>query len=92
MSDAAPLTEPEFMVIEVARYVGLGMDLQAARSLAANDWQCWGGITADMRAAQARTRLKARRLQRRYEPTADDLADQEFEWDRHSPENQRWYE
>lgn len=92
MSAAEPLTEPEFMAIEVARYVGLGMDLQAARSLARNDWNCWGGITGDMRAAQARARLETRRLQRRYEPTADDIADQEFNWDWHSPEAQRWHE
>ena len=74
-----PLTHDQFMAIEVARYIGLGMDLQAARSLAANDWDCWGGLTHDMRAAQARARLKANRLQRRYAPTLEDQLDAEIE-------------
>jgi hypothetical protein len=48
---------------------------------------------ADGRALEeAQARLRAGRRQRRVEPTADDLADDEFQWDRHSPENQRWHE
>jgi hypothetical protein len=86
------MSRDEFLAIEVARYIGLGMDLQAARSLANADWGWADGRTYDMRVAEARERLKARRRQRRLEPTVDDLLDDEFQWDRHSPENQRWHE
>ena len=69
----------EFMAIEVARYIGLGMDLQAARSLANADWGWSGGRTHDMRVSEARERLSAHRMQRRLEPTADDVLDAEIE-------------
>ncbi len=86
------MNREEFMAIETARYIGLGMDLQAARSLAASDWTWSDGKTHDMRVAEAQLRLDARRRQRRLEPTADDELDSDFTWDQHSPENQRWHE
>ena len=86
------MSKDEFLAIETARYIGLGMDLQAARSLANADWTWTGGRTYDMRVAEARDRLKAHRRQRWLEPTADDLFDEEYNWDRHSPESNRWHE
>ena len=54
------MPKDEFMAIETARYIGLGMDLQAARTLANADWGWARGRTHDMRVAEARERLKFR--------------------------------
>ena len=71
------MTRDEFLAIETARYIGLGIDLQAARSMAASDWSWSGGRTYDMRVAEARERLKTRRWQRRHLPTAEDDFDRD---------------
>ena len=71
------MTRDEFMAIETARYIGLGMDLQAARSMAASDWSWSGGRTYDMRVAEARQRLNANRWQRRWRPTYEQELEQD---------------
>ena len=63
------MTRDEFLAIETARYIGLGLDLEAARSMANADWQWSGGRTYDMRVAEARLRLNVNRWQRRWRPT-----------------------
>jgi hypothetical protein len=85
------MTYDEFMAIEVARYIGIGMDLQAARSLAAWDWTWSGGKTYDMRVAEARERVFERRIQQKLHPTADDEDAAIRQWDAHSPEANIWW-
>ena len=60
-----------FMAIEVARYIGLGMDLQAARSMAEADWQWCGGRTYEQRTGEARARLRYRGKDRRDDDQKD---------------------
>ena len=85
------MSKDEYMAIETARYIGIGMDLQAARSLAASDWAWSGGKTYDMRVAEARDRMLERRIQQKLNPTADDEDAAIRQWDAHSPEANIWW-
>ena len=85
------MTKTEFMAVETARYIDAGMDLAAARSLAAADWNWCGGKTCQMRVADALERVLQRHIQKKYAPTAADEDETIRRWDDNTPEANRWW-
>ena len=85
------MSKEEFLAIETARYIDAGMDLFAARTLAASDWNWCGGKTFQMRVADALERVLARHIQKKYAPTAEDEDETIRRWDDQTTEANRWW-